>query len=134
MSSLPAQPPRFFWQGHRTPLAFKALNFPGLPQSVWTAEDAQLELEVIEELQREQLEELTQGGRMSPDLAELPIPNLDGAALGSVLGFSTVADFDGDGARESLARVQTSRPKNLSLPMMADHHSRAVSGRIVRVP
>ena len=133
-----SQPTRFQWKDISPHYAFKALNLPGLPQSVWTVPDAQIELEVLEELQRDQLEELAQVGRINPTPADLPIPNLDGAALGSVLGFSTVADFDGDGTRESLAKVQTSAgQKTYLIQMMADRSVRNavdVSGQLFVFP
>lgn len=123
-------PTQFDWDDLAPQYRFQSLTLPNLPQSSWALSDAWLAQEVLKEMQDEQLGELN-GARSDPlaggyTVADLPVPNVVGTPLGAVLAFSTVADFDGDGARESLARVQSSTgPKTYLVQLMPDRSVRS---------
>ncbi|MBX3692639.1 VCBS repeat-containing protein [Dokdonella sp.] len=118
--------------------AFKPLVIPDLPQSAWTIEDALIAQEELEALQQEQIAQLNVERGGVHTVADLPVQNLEGTPLGSVLAFSTIADFDGDGTRESLAQVQTATgPRTYLIQLMADRSVRSavdVTGTLFAFP
>ena len=137
-----AIPTQFVWEDVAPAYTFKELTFPGLPQSVWNLADARIGQEVLKEVQDEQIRALRAAGVVEPaggfTPADLPVPNVQGTPLGAVLAFSTVADFDGDGARESLAQVQTtSGAKTYLVQLMPDRSVRSsidVTGQMYVFP